>query len=208
MQKINETNNIAVRTHTGLSQRKVVNKITCQGEPWGPIECSVHIDNIGKESLKPHMEPYTYKNEVEIPALGWIDDLITVSESGYKTARINALINAQIASKKLRLGAKKCFMMHVGNKHEDYKNNQLYVDGWDVQTVESYTAGEKDWIDTPIGGMNEISLLYRFFSAQLSNPTKGDWVSEILEVMEEMELDMELEDIGHISKRIFKSIVK
>ena len=101
----------------------------------GPIECSVHIDNIGKESLKPHMEPYTYKNEVEIPALGWIDDLITVSESGYKTARINAFINAQIASKKLRLGAKKCFMMHVGNKHEDYKNTQLYVDGWDFKKI-------------------------------------------------------------------------
>ena len=39
------------------------------------------------------------------------------------------------------------------------------------------------------------SLLHRFFEAQLNNPTKGDWVSEILEVMEEMELNMELEDI-------------
>ena len=38
LQKIIETNNIAVKTHNGISQRKVVNKITCQGEPWGPIK--------------------------------------------------------------------------------------------------------------------------------------------------------------------------
>ena len=121
------------------------------------------------------MEPYTYKNKVEIPALGWIDDLITVSESGYKTARINAFINAQIASKKLRLGAKKCFMMHVGNKHEDYKNNQLYVDGWDVKTVESYTAGEKDWIDTPVESMKEISHVNseRYLGQIISSDSKN-----------------------------------
>ena len=43
------------------------------------------------------MEPYQYKDQVAIPALGWIDALITVSESGHKTARMNSFINAQIA---------------------------------------------------------------------------------------------------------------
>ena len=62
---------------------------------------------------------YHSKGIVEIPALGWIDDVITVSESGYKTARLNSFINAKFALKKLRLGAKKCYMMHVGNNHED-----------------------------------------------------------------------------------------
>ena len=345
LQKINETKKIAVKTHGGLSQRKVVNKITCQGEPWGPIECSVQIDGIGKESLNKHMEPYQYKQQVEIPALGWIDDLITVSESGHKTARMNSFINAQIAIKKLRLGAKKCFIMHIGNKQEDYKNVQLFVDGWEVQTVDNYTAGEEEWIDTPAENMNAIShidserylgqiissdskniknitklrnkgigiknkviqmlsnmpggifhfeiavifrdayiissmlsnsevwygvtraeirlleqvdeqfvrelfecsskvatellyldlgltpisyiiktrklmylhhilkqdrnsLVYRFFLAQLSNPTKGDWVSEILEIMEEVKLGLELEEIGFISKHRFKSLVR
>ena len=114
--KINQNNNVAVKTCHGLSQRKQVDHIICQGEPWGPIECSVQVDGIGKESLAEDLEPYTYKNEVKIPALGWIDDLITVSESGHKTARMNAFINAKLAIKKLRLGAKKCFMMHGGKK--------------------------------------------------------------------------------------------
>ena len=51
------------------------------------------------------------------------------------------------------------------------------------------------------------SLVYRFFQA-LSNLTKGDWVSEILEVIEEIELGLELEDIGIMSKERFKSLVR
>ena len=103
------------------------------------------------------MEPYKYKDEVEIPALGFVDDIISISESGYKTARMNSFINAQLAMKKLRLGAKKCFVMHVGNEHESYKNDQLLIDGWNVKTVESVLTGEIDWEDTLVEDMNEIS---------------------------------------------------
>ena len=128
MQKINETNNIAVKTHYGTSQRKTVKTVIFQGEPWGPIDCSLQVDNIGKDSLNKQLDPYKYKDIVEIPALGWIDDLITVSETGYKTSRLNSFINSKIAMKKLRLGTNKCFVMHVGNNHEEYKNVQL-LDG-------------------------------------------------------------------------------
>ena len=121
LHKINQVNRIAVKTPNGLSQRKTTEKIICQGEPWGPIECSLQIDNIGKESLNESLEPYKYKDQVEIPALGFVDDIISVTESGYKTTRMNSFLNAQIATKKLRLGAKKCFVMHVGNKHDNYK---------------------------------------------------------------------------------------
>ena len=63
-----------------------------------------HAKSLSKKQI---LEPYTYKDVVEIPALGWIDDVITVSESGHKTARMNSFINAQLVTKKLRLGAKK-----------------------------------------------------------------------------------------------------
>ena len=52
------------------------------------------------------------------------------------------------------------------------------------------------------------SLVYKFFLAQLSNPTKGDWVSDILEVREEVEFGLELEEIGAMSKQRFKSLVR
>ena len=58
----------------------------------------------------------------EIPGLGWVDDIITVSESGQKSSRLIAFIKAKLAIKKLKLGAKKCFIVHIGKNHEDYQN--------------------------------------------------------------------------------------
>ena len=140
--KINQTNRIAVKTHDDISQRKDVSNITCRGEAWGPLECSLQVDGIGKESLDTDMEPYKYRDEIEIPVLGWIDDIIKVSETGYMTARMNSIINAQLATEQLRLGTKKCYTLHIGKQHKDYKHVPLFVDGWKVQTVESYDSNE------------------------------------------------------------------
>ena len=75
-------------------------KIICQGDPWGSIQCSVQIDTIGKDSLAPDLEPFKYKELVEIPALGMVDDVLAITESGYKTARMNAFFTAKVAIKK------------------------------------------------------------------------------------------------------------
>ena len=82
LHKVNKVNKPAVKTLYGISQRKEVNNIICQGEPWGLIECNLQIDNIGKESLDEGIDPYKYKDEVEIPALGFVDDITSVTESG------------------------------------------------------------------------------------------------------------------------------
>ena len=121
------------------------------------------------------LEPYKYKDQVEIPALGWIDDIITVSESGYKTSRMNVFINAQLAIKKLRLGAKKCVTLHVGKHHEEYKHVQLFVDGWSVKNVESYDAEETKWEDTHDQDMKEISHLdsEKYLGQILSSDSKN-----------------------------------
>ena len=146
--KINQVNKLAVKTSQGLSQRKEVNKIVCQGDPWGTIECSLHMEDISKDSLKPELEPYKYKDELEIPALLMVDDLITITESGYKSTRMNAFVNAKIATKKLQFGAEKCFVIHIGSEHEEYKNVELCVDGWVVKTVENFQTGQDVCEDT------------------------------------------------------------
>ena len=53
-------------------------------EPLGPIENSSHIYGIGEKSLYKALDPYKYKDEVEIPALGFVDDIISVSEKKRK----------------------------------------------------------------------------------------------------------------------------
>ena len=94
-----------------------------------------------------------------IPSLGWVDDLIAVSESGYKTARMNSFINAKLAINKLIVGAKKCFVMHIGNKHDNFKNIELSIDGWSVKKVESFLTG-KNRIMRHIARRLEISIPY------------------------------------------------
>ena len=41
LKEINKTNYMSVKTQYGLTDRKEINEGICQGEPWGPIQCSV-----------------------------------------------------------------------------------------------------------------------------------------------------------------------
>ena len=59
--KINESNDIAVKTPAGLTGRKNIKKIICQGDPWGSTECSLMVDVFGKESLKEGLDTYKHK---------------------------------------------------------------------------------------------------------------------------------------------------
>ena len=52
------------------------------------------------------------------------------------------------------------------------------------------------------------SLLHRFFMAQLRNPTKGDWVSQVLNELTDFQLNLQLTDIENMSFENYKSIVK
>ena len=144
LHKINETNHIRVKTSAGLSDVKTVKKknIICQGDPWGSIECGVIIDGFGKESLNPELEPYHYKNKVPVPLLGMVDDTILISESGYKTSRLNAFINAKTAVKRLQFGKEKCHVMYVGKDIPDHKKIELHVDGWKMHEVQRMETGQ------------------------------------------------------------------
>ena len=54
----------------------------------------------------------------------------------------------------------------------------------------------------------EDSLLFCFFMAQLRNPTKGDWVTTVMEEMDELEIGLQLDDIKNMTKNSFRKIVK
>ena len=67
---------------------------------------------------------------MEIPPLGMVDDLLCVSECGFKTAMLNSYINYKTNSKKLQFGVTKCKKIHVGKVCEDFKCQTLSVDKW------------------------------------------------------------------------------
>ena len=50
-----------------------------------------------------------------------------------------------------------CNSLHVGKKHDNYKNVELCIDGWNIKSVESFLTGETEWEDTLGEDMNKIS---------------------------------------------------
>ena len=51
---------------------------------------------------------YLYKNELPIGFLGMIDDIVGVTEAGYKATQLNSFLNVRTSEKTLQFGANKC----------------------------------------------------------------------------------------------------
>lgn len=133
----NSNCDVSVKTPWGTqTQRTNMSNIEMQGTVLAGLKCSVTIDSIGKECLENvHPVLYKYKNCTSIPPLSLIDDIITVSSCSPDSVRMNGTIHAKIQGKRLELGHKKCFQIHIG------KNNAccptLNIQGKEMLTASS-----------------------------------------------------------------------
>ena len=135
---VNKIVKVAVKTPVGKTDRRSIYNSIIQGDVFSPMFCGKHIDGIGKDCLESSKYTYQYKGMVDIPPLIMLDDLITISECGHKTAMVNAYVKAQTSSKKLQFGNKKCKKIHIGKTCEDFKCHNLYLDKWTEKEVEDY----------------------------------------------------------------------
>ena len=116
--KLDEEAKVKVKTPVGMTPEFTIKRSIYQGSVLGPIKCSVSLDTLGRDSLKDNSEQcvvYKYKDAVEVPPLGMMDDVLSVSKCGIKSIEMNATINAKIEGKKLRLNEEKCHKIHVAN---------------------------------------------------------------------------------------------
>ena len=167
IQKLNETNHIRIKTPAGLSDVETVENIACQGDPWGSTECGVMVDGFGRDSLKPDYEPYKFKDIVPVPLLGMVDDILIISESGYKTSRMNGFINAKTAIKRLQFGPTKCHVMHVGKNIHNYKKPDLFIDSWKMHEVQDARTGIKRNKETYEEGHKTIESIEEKYIGQI-----------------------------------------
>ena len=123
---------VAVKTPVGLTVRERIKKIILQGDVFGPIECSVSVDTLGKECLRDNKHLYLYKDVVKIPMLAMVDDILAISECGFRTSMVNSFINTKTSLKKLKFGIDKCFKIHVGRVKHAGICPDLEVDFWRV----------------------------------------------------------------------------
>ena len=132
---------MAVKTPVGKTKRGVITNAIIQGDVFGPMFCAKQVDEIGKECMEMNKYTYRYKGEVDIPPLSMMDDLISISECGHKTAMAHSYIKFKTASKKLQFGSDKCKKMHIGKIKDDYKCQPLLVDKWEENWIENTESG-------------------------------------------------------------------
>ena len=81
-----------MKTPVGKTEGGDITNVITQGDVFAPLLCSKQIDTIGQECLEEEKYTYKYKGEVDIPPLVMVDDLISVSECGYRTTMVNSYL--------------------------------------------------------------------------------------------------------------------
>ena len=71
-----------------------------------------------------------------------VDDVICVSECGFKTSMVNSYMRLKTNSKKLQFGVSKCAKIHIGKYCEEFKCQNLSVDNWEEIMVKNDETGK------------------------------------------------------------------
>ena len=94
---------MAVKTNNGLTERQTLTDLVLQGDTWGSMLASVQVDTIGRDCQEGGYG-YKYKDSLMVSLLGMVDDIIGVTEAGYKAKQMNKFINVKTAEKTLQFG--------------------------------------------------------------------------------------------------------
>ena len=109
-----------------------------QGTKFSNIKCCIQMDTLGKECYNSGEGHFRYKNSVNIPPLGMIEDIAFFALSGSKAIMTNAIINSKIESKKLELGPSKCYNIHIGKSMDiELYTIVIFPQGWSFGIFEN-----------------------------------------------------------------------
>ena len=80
---------IAVKSSSGISERRTIHDIIMQGTVWSSLMCTSTMDELGKISYN---DPYKYKGMVDVPIIGMVDDVVSVVKCSNKSISYNATV--------------------------------------------------------------------------------------------------------------------
>ena len=113
---------VTIKTPVGNSEEAEINGVIMQGETLSGVICTNSMDKMSKEC---DLEKIKYKNKVEIPKLGYVDDIADITECGEKTEEMNKYTMKEMNERKLQMSTDKCAMMHIEKNTRNYKNLTL-----------------------------------------------------------------------------------
>ena len=86
---------------------------------------------------------------VDIHPLAMVDDLLTLSECGVDSVKMNGYPDAQTNFKKLQFGGDKCHKIHIGKKK--HLCPDLCVDNWELRKKDENKTGIRNMEDIFVG---------------------------------------------------------
>ena len=102
----NQNAKVAIKTQQGITSRVNIKNIVMQGSVWGSLFCTTTMEKLGKLCYENKELLYKYKNVVDVPPLGMVDDILSIQKCT-DAKKINVTINTFIEMKKLTLSQKK-----------------------------------------------------------------------------------------------------
>ena len=101
----NQNAKVAIKTQQGITSRVNIKNIVMQGSVWGSLFCTTTMEKLGKLCYENKELLYKYKNVVDVPPLGMVDDILSIQKCT-DAKKINVTINTFIEMKKLTLSQK------------------------------------------------------------------------------------------------------
>ena len=127
-----KTARVKVKTPVGTTEEKEIEDIVMQGETLSSILCTNSMDLIAKECK---LEEFTYKDNVKIPKIGFVDDVLDINKCGKQTLEMNEYTRDEMNKRKLQLSYDKCARMHVKGKRENENRTEcekVVIDKWEI----------------------------------------------------------------------------
>ena len=115
--------NIAIKYPSGLSERFTIHNKVLQGTIWSGLMCTSTMDKLGKIAYNNNDMLYKYKNEVGVPPLQMVDNIISASKCVNQVVETNSAINTFVKLKKLELSKSKCSRLHIGKSKSKQCSN-------------------------------------------------------------------------------------
>ena len=179
--KSNKEVSMAIKTPHGLTDRQTVTNIVLQGDKFGSLLAAVQVDRIGQACMEAGYN-YFYKNELPIGFLGMVDDIVGITQAGYKASQLNCFLNVKTSEKTLQFGASKCQYMVVGRNPENITQNKLQVDQWKKEYKKNNSAEGYEMVEY-FDGQADIKQTeqYKYLGFVISS--KGDNMANIRNII-------------------------
>ena len=98
---------------------------------------------------------YKYKDRLPVGFLGLVDDIVGITEVGYKAHQLNSMIYLKTAEKTLQFGVTKCKSMLMSKQCESALFSDLTVDSWEVKYEYNPETGSISLVKT-FSGVEKI----------------------------------------------------